>query len=254
VLLLACFAAAVAGAGVALAAAGPSAAPAVICPLEPNSTVTTCCGPPVVTASSTVPCCRYAARAAAIPCCGPLTVARASAIACPVLELTISSSPDPSTAGRLVTISGRWAGATSGATVVLWQKLPGSKVFKDVAHATSSSSGQYQFARSGVETNREWYVTVSGVRSLTIEQRVRAVVTLASSATGFSGRVTPDHGGERVLFESEAANSWIVIARPRLTRASSYSWGPVRRGVFRTVVPRDRRNIRSVSPVVVLHG
>jgi hypothetical protein len=123
-----------------------------------------------------------------------------------------------------------------------------------MAHTTTSSSGEYKFVRSGVETNREWYVSVSSVRSLTIEQRVKAVVTLASSAAGFSGRVTPDHGGERVLFEAESANRWIVIARPRLTRASSYSWGPVRRGVFRTVVPRDRRNIRSVSPVVVLHG
>jgi hypothetical protein len=237
--LLVCFAAVVAGAGVALAAAGPTAAPAIICPLEPNSTVTTCCGPPVVTA----------ARAAVIPCCGPVTVARASAIACPVIPLTISSSRDPSTAGQSVTISGHWIGGRAGPNVVLWQKLPGSTSFKRLAHTTTSSSGDYKFVRSGVETNREWYVAVSGVHSLTIQQRVRAVVTLNIANGSFRGRVSPNHAGERVLFEQDTASGWKVIARPRLSRDSGYSVASRLAPSLRAVFPGDRRNVRSVSDV-----
>ena len=252
--LLVCFAAVAAGAGVALAAAGPSTAPAIICPLEPNSTVPTCCGPPVVTAP--------AARPAAIPCCvccGPVTVAsRSAAIAC--LPLTISSSPDPSTAGHTVTISGRRAGAGSGALVVLWEKLPAAKGFKDVAHTTTGSSGQYQFVRTGVETNRKWYVASGGLRSVTLDQQVKAVVTLTRD---LDVHVSPNHACERLLLERRTAHGWVVMDREAIPgtvrhRDSITSCGQA--GFFaisrpielRAVFPGDARNIRSVSNIVVL--
>jgi hypothetical protein len=210
----------------------------IICPLEPGGTVTnTCCGPPVATA----------ARASAIPCCRT-----ASAIACPVLALTISSSSNPSIAGKRVTISGQWSGGTSGHLVELWQELPGASTFTRVAQTTTGAVGHYQFVRSGIETNRQFYVTMAGLRSMTLGQRVRAVVTLTLSGLRARGHVGPDHAGERVLLEQRKlapASGWSVIARPLLSADSTYSVRLPGSGQidFRTVFRGDRRNVRSVS-------
>jgi hypothetical protein len=212
----------------------------IVCPLESNSMVTTCCGPPVATA-------------AAIPCCLPTAGTRSPAIACPVLGLTISAQPDPSTAGGRVTVSGRWVGGTAGQTISLWEKLPGQSRFRDVAHTATDSSGGYQFVRNEIKRNREWYVTsASGLRSVTVGQRVRVVVTLGVAGLRAHGRVTPGHAGERVLLEQRRlapATGWAVIARPRLSASSRYSVKLPGSGQveFRTVFPGDSRNIRSVS-------
>jgi hypothetical protein len=227
----------VAGGGAAVAAGSARARTGshmIICPLERGATITTpCCGPPVVTA----------AAEPAFVCCGT-----PQPINCPV-ELTASSSPNPSIAGQKVTISGRWSGGTSGQTVDLWQELPGAKTFTKVAHTTTGSLGDFQFVRKGVQTNRKWYVSVGSAHSLTIAQRVKAKVSLA----GLNGRVSPNHSGERVLVEARNGSGWAVIARPRLSHASTFSIGPTH-GEIRAVFAGDRRNIRSVSPPVVLHG
>lgn len=230
VTLVCCAIALAAGAGAALAAAAPAqhSSHMIVCPLEPNDTITTtCCGPPVVTA----------AASPAFVCCGT-----PQPIACPI-GLTLSPSANPSVAGQKVTLTGRWPGGTAGQTVELFQELPGSKTFTKVAHTKTGSLGDFQFVRKGVETNRKWYVKVGSETSATIAQRVKAVVTLTSRG----GRVTPNHAGERVWVERQTGLRWVVVARPRLNRESTYrfSGSPCRRPALRAVFPGDRRNVRS---------
>jgi hypothetical protein len=236
--LIMCAAALSAGGGVALAAAAPGSAPArggshvIVCPLEPNATVTTpCCGPPVVTVALAAP-----------VCCGT-----PEPINCPV-GVALSSSPNPSTAGQKVTLSGRSPGNTAGQTVDLWQEVPGAKTFTDVAHTQTGPLGQFRFVRKGVETNRMWYVTVGSEHSVTSDQQVMAVVTFSLGAA-MHGQVTPNHAGERVWLEQKAASGWKVVARARLSGESTYGFraSPCE-GLQRVVFPGDRRNAPSASP------
>ena len=222
-----------AGGGVALAA---GSAPAqsrshmIVCPLEPNNTITTtCCGPPVVTA----------AASSAFVCCGT-----PQAIGCPI-GLTLSSSPNPSVAGQKLTLTGRWPGGTAGRSVELFQELPGAKTFTKVAHTRTGSLGDFQFVRKGVQTNRKWYVAVGTEHSVTVEQRVKAVVTLRGGSP-LLGHVTPNHAGEGVWIEGQTSGQWKVVARPRLTRASTYRAMGCE-GTVRVVFPGDRRNVRAAS-------
>jgi hypothetical protein len=223
-----------AGGAVALAAGSAPArtrSHAIICPLEPSDTITyPCCGPPVATAGST---------AAVYPCCGtPLP------INCPV-GLTLAPSKNPSTAGQKVTLTGRWPGGTAGQTVDLFQELPGAKTFTKVAQTKSGSLGDFKFVRKGVETNRKWYVKVGNEQSLTLDQWVKAVVTLRGDSR-LRGHVLPNHAGERVWIEGQASGRWKVVARSRLTRASTYRAKGCE-GTVRVVFPGDRRNVRSAS-------
>jgi hypothetical protein len=224
-----------AGGAVALAA---GSAPAqtrshmIICPLEPNDTITQpCCGPPIVTAASS----------AVIPCCGtPLP------INCPS-GLTLSSSADPSVAGQKITLTGRWPGGTAGQTVDLFQELPGAKRFTKVAAAKTGSLGDFKFVRKGVETNRKWYVAVGSERSLTVDQRVKAVVTLKPGRrpNDFHGRVTPKHPAEEMSVERQKGPRWVVIARPRLSPNSTYAFkAKLCNSTVRVLFPGDQRNVR----------
>jgi hypothetical protein len=237
---------ATAGVAIALAAAGPASAPAIICPLEPAQTITTpCCGPPILAGG--------AARPAVIPCCvcclTPTAKASPALIIC--LPLTISASPDPSTAGRTVTVSGHWSAGTAGVTVVLWQKLPGSKTFTQVGTATTDSLGNYRFVRTGVNTNRQWYVTAMSTHSFTVDEGVHAVVTLSRS---LHVAVSPNHDGEHVLLQERNGHAWSVIAHIRLPQSTlvfiSLPQGKTIK--LRAVLPADKRNVRSVSNVVSL--
>lgn len=222
-----------AGGALALAtgsAPAKSSSQMIVCPLEPNDTITQpCCGPPIATA----------ARSAAVVCCGT-----PEPINCP-LGMTLASSANPSIAGHKITLTGRWPGNTAGQSVDLWQEAAGAKSFTKVASTTTGSAGAFQFVRRGVNTNRTWYASAGGEHSLMVVQAVRAVVTLGASG----GRVTPNHAGERVLIERHSGGGWTVIARPRLSKASTYTIGLKRSQLdeLRAVLPGDKRNIRSVS-------
>lgn len=82
-----------------------------------------------------------------------------------------------------------------------------------------------------------------------MSQTVKALVTITLSGLHARGRVTPDHAGERVLFEQHTKHGWKVIARPRLSRGSTYSLALPGRGEvdFRAVFRGDKRNARTVS-------
>jgi hypothetical protein len=212
----------------------------IICPLGASQAALPCCGPPLAQPNPTAP--------TTIPCCATL-----QPIACPA-TVTIGSTPDPSTAGGKVAISGRSSSGAAGTSVLLWQKVAGATAFKQVARTAIGAAGQYRLVRPAVETNRQWYVTVGAERSVTIEQRVRALVTLTRSLTV---HVSPNHVGARVLIEKRTNRGWKVIARLRLGRSSS-SNGPARAALgsqtiaVRAVFPGDARNLTSASPVLMI--
>jgi hypothetical protein len=228
------------------------------CPLPPDTTLPiqpVCCQPATCCATG------ITAQPACCPsagCCTPPCVAG---------TLTIASSPNPSTAGRKVVISGRLTGSTlSGAQVVLWRELAGQSTFDQMSQTTTDGSGHYAFTlgSGSVMTDQAWYVTSSGLKSATIQQQVGAVLGLASSAPSttvgrairLSGHVTPSHAGEVVLVEASRGGTWRVIGRPRLGRGSTFALserfskpGTVR---LRTVLRGDTRNEQSISPTLTV--
>lgn len=162
-------------------------------------------------------------------------------------------------------MSGALAGTSAGgAQVVLWGKLAHQSGFHQVGQTTTDSAGHYSFTlhRGTVLTDESWYVTSGGVQSSTLQQRVAAVIALASSARSSAvgqtivlrGQVTPSHTGQIVLVEMSSGGTWHVIARPRLGSRSSYtvSHRLTRAGTveFRVVLRADTRNERSTSRTV----
>jgi len=264
-----------------LAMLGPAGAagsvPRVVCPQLSGAIIPPCC--PVPTngtngASDAVPCCPQSGSV----CCGSTACCTAGtccaqsvccATACMPGALTIASSPDPSTAGRKVVISGGLTSnpPPSGATVVLWRELSGQSTFHQLAQTTTDSAGQYKFTlkRGTVNADQRWYVTVTAdnLQSPTLDQRVNALVGLAglhSVVVGHAmllrGHVTPSHAGQIVLVEQRRGSLWRVIARPRLGRASNYRVMHrfTRSGTvsLRTVLPGDARNDRSGSSTLTV--
>jgi len=243
-----------------------------LCPQE-RSGIADCCPIPTSAKGSAIPCCPQSGTTcceSATTCCASGTCcAQAVCCATPCTSgaLTIASSPDPSTAGRKVVISGGLTSspAVAGATVVLWRELSGQSSFQQAAQTTTDSAGQYKFTlKAGmVNADQEWYVTANGLQSPTLQQHVKALVGLgglhsvvAGHAMLLRGHVTPSHAGQIVLVEQRKGGRWTVIARPRLGHASNY--GVVHRFkragtvALRTVLPGDSRNERSLSSTLTL--
>jgi hypothetical protein len=248
------------GTGVASGARG-----AIACPLSAPGAVSCC---PVPVAGSTTPCCPLAEAPAVLSCCGAAPGPAAVPFCCPpnalcaVPAITISSSPDPSSAGRPVTISGVVDGG-AGVGATLWEKPAGGPGFHRVAATSTGSGGAYSFTPRDVSTNRSWYVSSGSLRSFTIAQEVRARVTLtapASASAGtplrLSGTVTPGHAGQSVLLLARRRGVLATVAHARLNRVSRYSLSHVfadRGGVTLVAeLPADARNAASFSrPVTV---
>jgi phospholipase C len=198
-----------------------------------------------------------AAIAAVVLSLGSSTAAsRASAV-------SVKASPNPSTSGQQVTISGRVRPASRGMPVLLWQRAGKSRHYHVVARTRTVAAGRFTI-KTRPQTNRHWYVTASGAKSRTIDERVHAAVTLtpagvtADSGTpiGLGGTVHPGPRGEQVLIEQQNGNGWQVIARPRLNGSSSFTTavtfnqgGPVK---LRARVSSNRDNVKSFSPVVTI--
>lgn len=238
------------GLTVASSSAATRASRIVVCPVAAGAPgPISCCGPPIVRARAALP---------PIDCCPT------DAALC-LQTLTIDSKPNPSTADRQVVVSGQLLGATTiGVTVELWQALPGQTRFEQVAKTTTDASGAYAITRSArqVQTDREWYVTASTMRSRTMAQTVQAVVTLAATAgkhgtTIFAGHVSPSHKGERILLQRRTSQGWRTIARSLLTRASNFrvrhrlGRGTV---VLQAVLPADTTNALSASALLTVHS
>ena len=77
------------------------------------------------------------------PCCQPASGQPPRASSC----LTIAASPNSSTAGQLVLISGRLRGRRhANAVVLLWRRFPGSKQFQVTEVTRTDGSGGYSMA------------------------------------------------------------------------------------------------------------
>ncbi|HYB25713.1 MAG TPA: hypothetical protein VEF89_03780 [Solirubrobacteraceae bacterium] len=158
------------------------------------------------------------------------------------------------------------ASPASGAQVVLWREKAGQSSFHQLAQTTTDSSGRYTFTlKPGtVMADQAWYVTSGALRSATIDEQVRALVGLVPSTRSlmagqsvvFTGHVTPSHAGEVVLIEQRHGGTWHVMARPRLSKGSSYSFShrfaTSGKAELRAVLGLDSRNVASSSPTVTL--
>jgi hypothetical protein len=185
--------------------------------------------------------------------------------------LTLRAVPHSIIAGEAVLIYGRLTGPDSGGqTVQLYHRINPQPGFSLIGVTKTDSAGLYEFTRAEgiVDTNRSWYVRGPGLtHSHTVHERVAALVSLAAStASGdtrhpivFSGHVTPDHAGNRVLLQvnSGSGDDWRTMESGRIGPGSDYQIPaafrtPGERDV-RVVLPGDARNIRTASdPVSVI--
>lgn len=261
-----------------LATASPAGAqrlaPRYVCPQ-----IIPCCPVPIGStqsrANATPTCCSQGGTCCGSTACCPsgtccTTTTCCTATSCPAGSLTIASSANPSTAGRKVVVSGVLsASSAAGIPVVLWRELAGQSSFNQLAQTTTDSSGDYTFTlKAGtVMADQSWYVTSGSNRSATIDQQVRAAVGLTASThtavkgqvVGLRGKVAPSHAGQVILIEEKsgpATRAWHVIARPRLSKGSSYSlsrrFAQPGKTELKAVLGLDARNIASSSPVITL--
>ena len=179
-------------------------------------------------------------------------------------KLTIQTSPDPSTVGQAVTITGRLTGKHHNRVkIALWTELPGQRVFHFAASARTLPDGSYAITlgQQSAKTDREWFTSANHLQSPVVKQQVRALVNVQTTATlvapgdrvPLSGSVTPWHGGDQVMLEQLVTGGWKVIARRRLSGSSRFSASHTfAKGVarLRAVLPSDTRNATSTSPTV----
>jgi hypothetical protein len=203
--------------------------------------------------------------ASMLPCCGP-PIAEADAVHCcpgPVQStclpnLTIGASPDPIAAGAKVTVSGALlytASSAAGVTVQLWQEVAGDDAFSQAGTATTDGSGTWSMTipAGSVMTNRSWYATADGLRSVTVSEAVSAVVTLRAGAAALHGSVTPGHARDRVWLQRRSGGRWVTVARTRLSRHSTFSFARAGiHGTVRVLFAADKENALSVSKQLVL--
>jgi phospholipase C len=200
------------------------------------------------------------------PCCAPPTTGKAASQ--PSRCLTIATSPNPSTAGETVTISGALKGPRHGhAVILLWRRLPGQKRFHPTAATRTNRAGSYDMTAL-IDGNRWWYVTAHGFHSRTAHQRVQALITLTSSETkaapgdqvAFTGNVSPSHGGAQIALQSLTSSGWQTVAQTSLTSASAFSipYAFTADGTYqlRAYLTWGAHNINSYSPpiTVIVNG
>ncbi len=188
--------------------------------------------------------------------------------------VTIAATPDPILAGESVLIYGQLNGANhSGQTIDLYHRVDPSHTFTLISTTKTLANGFYEFTRAEgvVTTNRSWFVTAPGlsgnVHSRTVHERVYALVSLRASqpttANGyttnhpiqFSGNVSPNHAGERVMLQVQnsatGSDDWRTLTSGRLGPGSNYEIEYRFRvpGAYnvRAAFGGDDRNIASVS-------
>jgi hypothetical protein len=186
--------------------------------------------------------------------------------------LTINAIPNPIDAGQGVFIYGHLnVGPVGGQRIVLYHHLAGSGFgYTRVGQTTTDPHGFYEFTRAEdvVLTNRSWFVREAGIHQIhsrTVYERVSALVSVSASTntavTGqpvtFTGSVTPNHAGERVVLQEETASSnWRDLTSTLLGGGSNYvivyKWAFAGDHTVRVLFRGDARNIEGASnPVTV---
>ncbi len=136
-------------------------------------------------------------------------------------SLSIFAEPRTITVGEAVEVSGQLncgIANASGKTVTLYQRTPGSPL-KIAGTTPTAAGGVYSFVETSVATNSTFFVRVAGKRSADRAVAVAPVVTLSGPADGsqlrtgvrhevtFTGTVSPDDIGAKVVLQREAATA-----------------------------------------------
>lgn len=185
--------------------------------------------------------------------------------------LTVNSTPNPINAGQGVFIYGQLQGTgDAGQAIRLYHRIAPASRFSLIGITKTNQYGFYEFTRQEgiVMTNRSWFVRgPNATHSLTIHERVAALVTLTSNAqstvTGrrviFSGQVTPRHPVERVLLQQQTAaggNTWRTIASTFTNRNSrftlAHTWARPGTHTLRAYFAGDPRNVAAGSDSVTV--
>ena len=185
--------------------------------------------------------------------------------------LTITSTPDPITAGEGVLIYGQLTGPdNANRRIWLFHRINPAQRFTPVSVARTNSSGFYEFIRADgvVNSNRNWFVLgPRNTHSRTIHEWVSAMVTLTSPTApattaqqvNFSGTVFPSHDNQRVLLQqqnSTTGNGWETIASGYTNSSSAFSiahrFRMAGNYTLRAFFPNDPRNIASQSASISL--
>ncbi|HEY3726449.1 MAG TPA: hypothetical protein VGL51_04710 [Solirubrobacteraceae bacterium] len=184
--------------------------------------------------------------------------------------LTIHAVPHSIQAGDPVLIYGQLKGpGHADQPITLYHRINPRPFFTVIQRTRTDSAGRYEFIRLRdiVQTNRSWFVRGPGsTHSRTVHERVQALISLAaSSPTGltrhpivFSGHVTPNHAGERVLLQVQKGSSddWTTVDRGRIGPGSNYSishaWRTPGGRDVRVRFRGDRRNTAAVSDPVAI--
>ena len=187
-------------------------------------------------------------------------------------RVSIVAVPNPIDAGDPVVIVGHVFGpGNANRQVNLFHRLPNQFGFSFVQSVQTDGHGNYLITRKPgvVDTNRAWFVRSGGARSRTVREGVHALITLTASTAStksnqqvlFTGHVTPNHRGDRVLLQRQVGangDDWHTIDSGRLGSGSYYAIAhrfrvPNGDGLtLRVAIRRDRRNLAGASRSVDL--
>jgi phospholipase C len=178
--------------------------------------------------------------------------------------LSIAATPNPSTDGQTVVISGRLLGPRHGhALVLLWRRLPGQKRFHPTTATRTNHPGRFSI-KVRLDGNRWWYVTAHGFRSRIVHMRVHALITLAASAARaapgdavtFTGTVAPSHTGRTALLQLLGPTGWQTVAQGGVGSGSvfsiAYTFATAGTYQVKAYLAGARKNIDSSSPAVTV--
>ena len=185
--------------------------------------------------------------------------------------LSIHATPDHVIAGEPVLIYGRLQGRhDADQEITLYHRINPVTQFTVISRTRTNAEGQYDFPRAEgiVESNRSWFVRGPVfTHSETIHERVAAEVTINASAVSgttrhpitFTGEVTPNHAGSRVVLQVQSGdgNTWHTVRTGRVGAGSDYSiayaWRTAGSRNVRVAFIGDSRNTGAQSdPTTVL--
>jgi hypothetical protein len=153
-------------------------------------------------------------------------------------------------AGEAATVAGSLVCASASddaeQTVTVYERIAPTPGFNAVGTATTDASGAYRFSTEPLEGNGAFYVRSQGSRSRQVSVKVAPLVTISGPPAGtqlslhghsglagahnsntvtFTGTVTPDSAGRRVILQRESAvnENWTPIAFGEVGTEGAYS-------------------------------
>lgn len=145
--------------------------------------------------------------------------------------LTIQSSSDPISFGQSTTISGTLAAGDEQQVTLIGRTRGGS--YTTLATSTTDGTGAYSFPAQSPTQNMDYRVRSSHIRSSTLSQGVRPVLSaqMGSAAVPgarqltFTGTVSPDRTGQIVylLRQRSSGVGFNVVASATIAAGSTYT-------------------------------